>query len=63
MLNVVIIGGGITGFSTAIGLKLSGHAVTLLEKEEGFKELSSSNPWAVSASSRQFVRKGFIASN
>jgi len=42
MLNVVIIGGGRAGFSAAIRLRLSGHAVTLLEKEEEFKEVSVS---------------------
>lgn len=42
MLEVVIIGGGIAGFSAAIGLRLSGHTVTLLEKEEEFKEASTS---------------------
>lgn len=42
MLEVVVIGGGIAGFSAAIALRLSGHTVTLLEKEEEFKEASTS---------------------
>lgn len=54
MLSVVIVGGGLGGFSTAIGLALSGHRVTLLESQKQFSEasvvprrISKRNHWMV----------------
>lgn len=44
MLKVVIIGGGLAGFSAAIAMALSGHAVTLLEAQEELKEVGDHVP-------------------
>lgn len=63
MLSVVIVGGGIAGFSAAIGLRLSGHAVTLLEKDEEFKEVRSSKIGQCHPAADFSVREGFHASN
>ncbi|KAI0008845.1 hypothetical protein F4779DRAFT_418561 [Xylariaceae sp. FL0662B] len=41
MLNVIIIGGGLAGVSSAIALRRSGHNVTLLEARESFTELGA----------------------
>lgn len=60
MLEVVIIGGGIAGFSAAIGLRLSGHAVTLLEKEEEFKEASTSIFLDTPSQQPQYWTKSFM---
>ncbi len=40
MLNVVIVGGGLGGVGTAIGLARSGHRVTVLEAQKPFSQVS-----------------------
>jgi len=39
MLEVLVIGGGLAGLSSAIGLARSGHRVTLLEAQHEFSEV------------------------
>lgn len=46
-LNIIIVGSGVAGLSTAIALCIKGHAVTVLERNEGVQALGGSlHLWA-----------------